>query len=171
MHAVSATAPAIRTRRVLGLLIVLAVAACSSATWPLPGLEGDWVWACDCPSGAYVSLSLSVVGSGVRGTGTVCTVGPECDPGAVTVIGGRGPGPGQFRLRLTGSGGYVSTFTGRVFNSDELVGTFDASPDTIVFGRAVIAGAGPATSPGAAARGARTPRPCPAAASAPARSA
>jgi hypothetical protein len=168
---VSAVAPAMRLHRLLDLLIVLGAAACSSATGPLQGLEGDWVWGCDCPSGSYVSLSLSVVGSGVRGTGTVCILGPACNPGAVVVVGGQGPGPGQFRLRLTGSGGYVATFSGRVFNSDELVGTFDASPDTIVFGRPMIPLAGAATSPGGAAPGARTPLPCPAAASAPARSA
>jgi len=120
------------------LLIVLA--GCESAsTSPVSStLSGRWGWQENGnPGGSYMTLTLTVAGNQVTGTGGICGIGPNCNPGSVTVTGTGRPPYGSFAIALRGGGGYLATYSGMVVGADQLQGTWKEGLQTwgVVFNR------------------------------------
>ncbi len=131
-----------RLDRLLVASLLLMLAGCESGAFPTAAatsdLAGRWGWAGNGnPGGSYMTLALSTAGSQVTGTGGVCGIGPSCNPGPVTVLGtGRAP-LGSFTLVVTGAGGYLATYAGRLVGTDQIQGTWTTGSQSwqVVFDR------------------------------------
>jgi len=116
----------------LGLVAAAALAglaACETAlspTGPPSGdLDGKWGWEFNGnPAGSYMTFTLTTGGNSVSGTGGVCGIGPNCNPGRVTITGEHVPGFGPFTLTIKGGGGYVATYAGQFVGKDQLRGAW-----------------------------------------------
>lgn len=115
-------------------LALLGVAACASPTvpdGPPSALEGRWAWDFNRnPGGSSVTIALETAGQSVTGTGLVCSVGPNCLPGTVTITGRFTPSSGSFRLTLTGLAGFKATYSGQLASHDQLQGIWTQGGQT-----------------------------------------
>ena len=122
-----------RLVRLLAALALSGLSACESASSPAEpptgGLEGEWGWSGNGnPGGSWLTITLSTAGSTVTGTGLICGIGPNCNPGPVTITGLHIPEFGPFSLIIKGGGSYGATYAGRVVDFNQLRGTWtDAS--------------------------------------------
>lgn len=98
--------------------LAVTVAACSSS----PLLDGSWGQHTVNPGGVSIDFSLATAGGNITGTGTVCGVGPYCNPGAVAITGDWSGT--SFRMTLMGGGGEVATYVGVLVGDNELSGTW-----------------------------------------------
>lgn len=128
-------------------LVLLSIASCYSYTAPpsTGDLDGNWTWFCGCPSGAEIDFSLTTSGRNVTGTGDICGVGPNCNPGPVTVKGEHVPGFGAFRLAFLNAGSLVATYSGQFVGQSQLEGTWtEATGSSIItFNRVIGAAVSP----------------------------
>lgn len=131
-----------RHRFLLSVLGLAALAGCESTSPPTDpssgDLDGHWGWQYNGnPGGAFMVLTLSTAGTSVSGTGGVCGIGPDCNPGSVTVTGAHAPPFGPFTLTLRGAAGYVATYAGQFVGTDTLRGTWNVGSQTgsVIFGR------------------------------------
>jgi hypothetical protein len=114
----------------LASIPLLLAAGCSQPTLPFLGtLAGQWEWQFNAnPAGSRISLSLSTDGADVSGTGTVCGVGPNCAPGAVTITGQSDIR--SFHLTIRAVSGFVATYEGQFVGPNELKGTWAEGTDS-----------------------------------------
>ena len=122
----------------LAPLILLVFVSCEpSGLLSAKDLNGTWNWQWNGnPGGSGISLSLSAAGTTIRGSGTICGVGPAaCAPGPVTIVG-HGNAL-RFQLSIQGDSGYVVTYTGQLIGHDELSGTWTqgTASNTFIFYR------------------------------------
>jgi len=114
----------------LASILLLVAGSCSQPTLPFLGtLAGQWEWQFNAnPAGSSISLSLSTHGADVTGTGTVCGVGPNCAPGAVTITGQSEIR--SFHLTIRAVSGFLATYVGQFVGPNELKGTWADGTDS-----------------------------------------